>query len=144
MISTTVACSNCGKRNRVPAAADGVPQCGNCHRPLPWIAEAGDDTFAEVAERSALPVIVDFWADWCGPCRMVTPVLEQISQDLAGRVKLVKVDVDRSPGLSERFTIKHIPTLMMMVRGEVVAQRAGASPAHELRRWVEDAVRART
>jgi thioredoxin 2 len=144
MISTTVACPNCGKRNRVPAAADGVPQCGNCHRPLPWIAEAGDDTFAEVAERAGPPVIVDFWADWCGPCRMVTPALEQVAQDLAGRVKLVKVDVDRSPRLSERFTIKHIPTLMMMVRGEVVAQRAGASPAHELRRWVENAVKART
>ncbi|MFD1547114.1 thioredoxin [Nonomuraea guangzhouensis] len=142
MISTTLACPNCGKRNRVPAAADGAPQCGNCHQPLPWTAEAGDDTFAEVAERSALPVIVDFWADWCGPCRMVTPALEQVSQDMAGRVKLVKVNVDRSPHLSERFTIKHIPTLMMMVRGEVVAQRAGAAPAHELRRWVEDAVKA--
>lgn len=142
MISTTVACPNCGKRNRMPAAADGVPQCGNCHQLLPWIAEAGDDTFAEVAERSALPVIVDFWADWCGPCRMVTPALEQVSQDMVGRVKLVKVDVDRSPHLSERFMIKHIPTLMMMVGGKVVAQRAGSAPAHELRRWVEDAVKA--
>ncbi|QXJ22566.1 thioredoxin [Actinomadura graeca] len=144
MIPTTVACPHCGKRNRVPAAADGVPRCGNCHRPLPWIAEAGDDTFAEVAERAGLPVIIDFWADWCAPCRAVTPVLEQVTRELAGRVKLVKVDVDRSPHLSERFTIKHVPTLLMMVRGETVAQRTGASPAHELRRWVTDTVEART
>ncbi|MFD1933320.1 thioredoxin domain-containing protein [Nonomuraea mangrovi] len=141
-MTSTIACPNCGKRNRVPAAADGVPQRGSCHQPLlPWIAEAGDDTFAEVAERSALPVTVDFWADWFRPCRMVTPALEQVSQDRAGRVKLV--DVDRLRRLSERLAIKHIPTLMMMVRGEVVAQRVGGAPTHEGGRWVEDAVKAR-
>ncbi|MEU4515964.1 thioredoxin [Nonomuraea wenchangensis] len=137
----TARCANCGRPNRVPDAASGTPRCGNCHQPLPWIADAGDDTFAEVAERADLPVLVDFWAEWCGPCRMVTPALEQVAQELAGRVKLVKIDVDRSPALSQRFTITGVPALMMLNEGRVVAQRVGAAPARQLREWVEDTLR---
>ncbi|GAA3166612.1 thioredoxin [Nonomuraea salmonea] len=137
----TARCAGCGRPNRVPDAASGTPRCGNCHQPLPWIAEAGDDTFAEVAERADLPVLVDFWAEWCGPCRMVTPALEQLAQGLAGRMKLVKIDVDRSPALSQRFTITGVPTLMMLNEGRVVAQRVGAAPAPQLREWVEDTLR---
>ena len=133
-----VQCPHCGRKNRVPAAADGSPRCGNCHRPLPWLAEAGDDTYAEVVEKSALPVLIDFWAPWCGPCRMVSPVLEQLTTEMAGRVKLVKINVDESPRLAERFTVQAIPTLMIMRRGEVVARQPGAAPAAVLRPWVED------
>jgi thioredoxin 2 len=138
----TVRCANCGKPNRTPDAAKGVPRCGNCHEPLPWIANADDGTFHETAERAGLPVLVDFWAQWCGPCRSVTPVLEQLAGEMAGRVKLVKVDVDTSPALSQRFQITAVPTLMVLHEGRVVAQRAGGAPPAQLRQWVEDSVRA--
>jgi thioredoxin 2 len=136
-----ITCPNCGRRNRVPAAATGFPRCGNCHQPLPWIADAGDDTFAEVAEAATVPVVVDLWAPWCGPCRMVSPALAQVAADLAGRVKLVKVNVDESPKIQQRFGVQAIPTLMVLRNGQVAARRAGAAPAVDLRKWVETAIR---
>lgn len=135
-----ITCPNCGRRNRVPAAAPGIPRCGNCHQPLPWIANAGDDTFAEVAEAAPVPVIVDLWAPWCGPCRMVSPALAQVAADLAGQVKLAKVNVDESPKLAQRFGVQAIPTLMVLRNGQVAARRAGAAPAADLRKWVETAI----
>src|SRR6266566_5207394 len=112
--------------------------CENCHQPLPWIADAGDDTFAEVAEAATIPVVVDMWAPWCGPCRMVSPALEQVARELAGRVKLV--NVDEAPNLQRRFTVQAIPALMVLRKGRVLAQRAGAAPAKDLRAWVEDVI----
>ena len=140
MGTTVVECPTCGRKNRVPAAADGVPRCGKCHRPLPWLADAGDDDFADVVERSRLPVLVDMWATWCAPCRMVSPALEQVARDLAGRLKLVKVDVDRAPKVSERFTVQAVPTLMIVQDGDVKSRRAGAAPAPVLRQWVDEVV----
>src|SRR5690348_8110408 len=94
-------CPACGRKNRVPAAAaTGTPRCGNCRAPLPWIVDAGDDTFAAVTETSTVPVLVDLWAPWCGPCRMVSPALETLAGDLAGRIKLVKVNVDEAPDVA--------------------------------------------
>ena len=141
MSDELVTCPHCGRRNRVPAAARGIPQCGNCHHPLPWIAGAGDETFAEIAEAASLPVIVDMWALWCGPCRMVSPALEQLATDLAGRIKLVKVNVDDSPKLQQRFGVQAIPTLMILRHGEVVARQAGALPPPALRAWVKEAIK---
>jgi thioredoxin 2 len=132
-----VQCPHCGKRNRVPAVADGTPRCGNCHRPLPWIADAGDDDFGDIAERASVPVVVDLWATWCGPCRMVSPALEQLAREMAGLIKLVKVDVDRAPKIQERFAVQAVPTLLLMRDGKVINRQAGATPAPALRAWVE-------
>jgi len=137
---TVVTCPHCGKRNRVPSVADGVPRCGNCHHSLPWIAEAADDDFAAVAERASIPVLVDFWATWCGPCRMVSPALEQLATERVGVIKLVKVDVDRAPALGQRFQIQAVPTLLVLRGGEVAARQAGAAPVAVLRRWLDDAL----
>jgi thioredoxin 2 len=132
-----VACDNCGKKNRVPAAAAGTPQCANCHKPLAWIADATDGDFGDVADRSRLPVLVDLWAPWCGPCRMVSPALERLAHEFAGRVKLVKVNVDEAPELSRRFEAQSIPTLLLLDHGRTVARQIGAVPESALRTWLE-------
>lgn len=136
-------CPICGKTNRVPAAAAGRPRCGNCRHDLPWTAVAGDDDFSVIAEQSPVPVLVDFWAAWCGPCRMVSPVLDELARDRPGRIKLVKVDVDSSPGLSRRFDVQAIPTLMIIDGGKVLAKQAGAAPAEALRSWIDGALGSR-
>ncbi|MFR9773407.1 thioredoxin [Nocardia sp. SC052] len=140
MGSEMVKCPNCGKLNRVAAAGEGKPRCGNCHEPLPWIASAGDDDFAEVAEKSSVPVLVDLWATWCGPCRMVSPALEQLARERAGRIKLVKIDVDAAPRTAERFIVRAVPTLLVMDRGEILARQAGAAPVPQLRTWLDQAL----
>lgn len=87
-----------------------------------------------------MPALIDFWAEWCGPCRLVSPVLDQLATEKAGRIKLVKVDVDHAPGLSARFAVQAIPTLMVIVGGIVIARQAGAAPAVTLRTWLEHAL----
>ncbi|MFD6880406.1 MULTISPECIES: thioredoxin [unclassified Streptomyces] len=141
--TTTVTCPNCGRSNRIPVAAEGRPRCGHCKQSLPWVVDAGDDDFTEVVDKASVPVVVDLWATWCGPCRMVSPALEQVARDLAGQIKLVKVDVDQSPRLSRRFEVQAVPTLLVLDRGETLARQAGAAPAPVLRSWVEQAVAGR-
>jgi thioredoxin 2 len=140
MATTNVKCGHCGTVNRLPAAANGTPRCANCHQPLPWIAVAGDDDFAEVAERSKVPALVDLWASWCGPCRMVSPALEQLAAERAGRLKLVKVDVDAAPRTAARFSIQAVPTLLVIAGGAVLARQAGAAPVAALRTWLDQAL----
>jgi thioredoxin 2 len=139
--ATVVVCPSCEKKNRVPAVTRGKPQCANCHQPLPWIVEADDTNFADVADRATLPVLVDLWAPWCGPCRMVSPVLESLAQQLAGRVKLVKVNVDDSPALAQRFQARGIPMLLVLHGGQTIAEHVGAAPEQVLHPWLEAAIR---
>jgi thioredoxin 2 len=135
-----IRCPHCGQTNRVPAAAAGTPRCGKCHQPLPWIVDADDTTFGDVADAAKVPVIVDLWAPWCGPCRAVSPALEQLARELAGQVKLVKVNVDVSPRLSQRFGAQAIPTLLVLRGGRVAARQTGAAPLAALRAWVGKAL----
>ena len=140
VVNDVVVCPTCGRKNRVPAAASGVPHCGHCHSDLPWIADADDESFATVVESAALPVLVDLWAPWCGPCRMVSPALEALAKSHAGRVKLVKINVDDSPRTGQRYSVQSIPTLLVIERGEVIARQTGAAPEHVLRGWLDDAL----
>lgn len=139
---SVVACPSCGRRNRVPAAAAGTPRCGQCHTPLPWIVDAGDSDFAAVAEQVPLPVLLDLWAPWCGPCRMVSPALEELARTFAGQIKLVKVNVDTAPQTAQRFQVQAVPTLIVLDRGNVMARQAGAAPPPALAAWLEGALSA--
>jgi thioredoxin 2 len=137
-----VRCAACGTRNRVPAASSGVAQCAKCHTALPWVTTADDHSFGEVVDAAAIPVLVDLWATWCGPCRTVSPALERLAREFAGRMKLVKVDVDASPQVARRFAVQGIPMLLVMRGGTVVAEQVGAAPEHVLRSWLDKALSA--
>jgi thioredoxin 2 len=139
--SSIITCPNCGKKNRMLTAAVGLPRCGNCHQPLPWIVAADDDSFPDVADAATMPVLVDVWAPWCGPCRVVTPVLEQLAKEFAGRIKLVKVNADDAPRTSERFLVRGIPTLVVLNHGQEIARQVGAAPADVLRKWLEESLK---
>jgi thioredoxin 2 len=135
-----VTCSNCGKRNRLPAAARGMARCAACHTALPWLTSAGDGDFDEVAGRSTLPVLLDLWAPWCGPCRVVAPGVEGAARTLAGHLKVVKVNVDEAPGVAERFGVQGIPTLLILRQGREVARQVGAVPPPALVRWAKEVI----
>jgi thioredoxin 2 len=132
-----VDCPNCGKKNRVHAAAAGVPHCGSCGRALPWLADSDEAQFSTIVERSPIPVLVDFWAPWCGPCRMVEPVVRQMAQELAGSLKVVRVNSDEAPQLGQRFQIMGIPALLLFDGGELRDRVTGAVPAATLRPWLQ-------
>jgi thioredoxin 2 len=135
-MSAVRACPTCGKQNRVPDVASGTPVCAVCKGKLPWLVDAGADTF-DSAVRATVPVLVDLWAPWCGPCRTVAPMLEQLARDRAGALKVVKVNVDDAPGLSARLGVQGIPTMVLYVDGREVGRQVGALPRHQLERWLE-------
>jgi thioredoxin 2 len=131
-----VTCPNCGKKNRVAAASEGVPRCGNCHELLPWLVDADDQSFGHELQTS-LPVLVDLWAPWCGPCKWVTPAIEEVATTHKGQVKVIKVNVDEAPQVATRFEVRGIPTLVVMRDGQEVDRIAGAPSKPDLVAWLE-------
>ena len=139
----TVACQNCGRLNRVDMdrAADG-PRCGACGRAiaLDRPLRLTDADFDRVVE-GGVPVVVDFYADWCGPCKMMAPILDKVASECTGRLLFAKVDTDRNPVLAERFGIRSIPTVIAFRGGAEVARELGALPKSRLDALVERALR---
>ena len=126
----------------MPAVSHGLPRCASCQADLPWLVNAGDGDFDAAVNTKSL-VLVDLWATWCPPCKMIAPILEAMSRDLAGELKVVKVDVDHSPVISQRFDARSIPTLLLIADGKVVDTIVGALPKLVLRRRVDAALASR-
>jgi thioredoxin 2 len=120
-------CAACGKPNKIRPSERGAPHCGNCGKPLPWLVNATDATF-DVEARASPAVLVDLWAPWCGPCRVTGPILEELAREYAGRLKVVKVNVDDNQATAQRFQAFSIPTLVVIKNGRVVDRIVGAMP----------------
>jgi thioredoxin 2 len=135
---THVACAQCGATNRVPASRLGAdPVCGRCGTELASGApiELTDANFERFAQATELPLVVDFWAPWCGPCRSMAPQFELAAQRLKGRVLFVKVNSDDNPQTAARYGIRSIPTLVKLQRGQERSRASGARPAEQIVAW---------
>jgi thioredoxin 2 len=137
--SLKIVCAACGAANRVPASRlDELPNCGKCHGPLlasgPIILD--DANFDSFISRTELPVVVDFWADWCGPCHAMAPAFQSAAEQLRTRFHFVKVNVDAAQGLAGRYGIRSIPTLVLLRNGKEADRVSGALDPGSLRSWL--------
>ncbi len=141
-----IRCPSCGATNRVSQEAKEkiagglAPVCGRCKTPLSSDnrpVSVTDATFAEEVERSPVPVLLDLWAPWCGPCRMIAPVLESLASEWAGRVRIAKLNVDENPATASRFNARSIPLLVVIKDGREVDRIIGVQPREEIKRRLE-------
>lgn len=141
MVSILATCASCGTKNRVPVEhlAD-TGRCGNCGAPLPPATEpieVDSTLFDAIITTVRVPVLVDFWASWCGPCRMAAPEVQRLAREMQGKAVVLKVDTEAHPELSARFGIQSIPNFVIFRCGQPVLQRAGVAPSSEMRRWLD-------
>jgi len=141
-----VPCPECGATNRVPLEKvqdELQPVCGRCKTPLAVSAHpltVTDSNFAAEVEQSPLPVLLDLWAPWCGPCRMIAPIIEQLAAELAGRVRVAKLNTDENPITASKFSVRSIPTLLVLKEGREVDRLVGALPKQEILRRLQAAI----
>ncbi|HLF11147.1 MAG TPA: thioredoxin TrxC [Gammaproteobacteria bacterium] len=141
-----ITCPSCGAKNRVPLQKleQGLkPVCGSCKKPLPIGNKpltVTDATFSAEVERSPLPVLVDAWAAWCGPCRAIAPIVEELAAELSGRVRVAKLNVDENPITAGRFALRSIPTLLIFKDGREIDRIIGAQPKLQITQQLERAL----
>jgi thioredoxin 2 len=133
--ASIITCPNCGKRNRIRPSSEGVPRCAVCHHLLPWVVDADRESF-EAELNVSVPVVIDFWAPWCGPCKMVTPSLERLAHTHAGRLKIVKLNVDNEPEIAGTYGVQGIPLLVLVRNGEELDRLVGAVPETQIEAWL--------
>ena len=137
--SRHIVCPHCDSLNRIPCDKDArQAKCGRCHEPLftGGAIPVSAKSFETHIRYDDIPVVVDFWAAWCGPCKMMAPIYERVAAEMEPNLRFLKVDTEREPQLAERYNIRGIPMLMLFRKGTVLGQRAGAVDAQTLRAWL--------
>lgn len=138
-----LACPSCGATNRVAnERVDQAPRCGKCATPLLAAEPVSltDEALPGFLANTDLPVIVDFWAEWCGPCKMIGPSLEEISEELGEQVQIVKLNIDDHPDTPAKYGVRGIPTMILFKNGEIADTKVGAAPKAQLKSWIEAAL----